>query len=116
MAVGDAHVFPGFPTPVLTQLSVQSHRLLALTGFSVTGENTQERKFASMGYETHNRKVMSQTRSPLSNPDGAHQWRKKRCLCITWIKVRMYKVCSLILGLYYPYYVCFSLSDLKLAI
>ena len=28
MAVGDAHVFPGFPTPVLIQLSFQSHRLL----------------------------------------------------------------------------------------
>ena len=28
MAVGDAHVFPGFLTPVLTQLSFQSHRLL----------------------------------------------------------------------------------------
>ena len=28
MAVGDAHVFPGFLTPVLTQLSFQNHRLL----------------------------------------------------------------------------------------
>ena len=28
MAVGGAHVFPGFLTPVLTQLSFQSHRLL----------------------------------------------------------------------------------------
>ena len=28
MAVGDAHVFPGFLTPELTQLSFQSHRLL----------------------------------------------------------------------------------------
>ena len=28
MAVGDAHVFPGFLTPVLTQLSFQSHQLL----------------------------------------------------------------------------------------
>ena len=30
MAVGDAHVFPGFLTPVQTQLSFQSHRLLFL--------------------------------------------------------------------------------------
>ena len=29
MAVGDAYVFPGFLTPVLTQLSFQSHRLLS---------------------------------------------------------------------------------------
>ena len=28
MAVSDAHVFPGFLTPVLTQLSFQSHQLL----------------------------------------------------------------------------------------
>ena len=28
MAVDDAHVFPSFHTPVLTQLSFQSHRLL----------------------------------------------------------------------------------------
>ena len=28
MAVGDAHVFPGFLTPALTQLSFQSYRLL----------------------------------------------------------------------------------------
>ena len=28
MAVGDAHVFPGFLTPVLTLISFQSHQLL----------------------------------------------------------------------------------------
>ena len=28
MAVGDAHVFPGFLIPVLAQLSLQSHGLL----------------------------------------------------------------------------------------
>ena len=28
MAVGDANVFPGFLTPVLTQISFQCHRLL----------------------------------------------------------------------------------------
>ena len=33
MAVDDAHVFPGFLPPVLTQLSFQSHRLLFLTCF-----------------------------------------------------------------------------------
>ena len=52
-----------------SQLFVQSHRLLfshALT--EVRGENTPERKFASIGYRTHNRQVMSPTRSPLSHP------------------------------------------------
>ena len=28
MAVGDAHMFPGFLTPVLTQISFESHQLL----------------------------------------------------------------------------------------
>ena len=28
MVVGDVHVFPGFLTPALTQISFQSHRLL----------------------------------------------------------------------------------------
>ena len=53
MAVGDAHVFPGFLTPVLTQLSFQSHRLLFTEASAVVrGENTPERKFASTGYRT----------------------------------------------------------------
>ena len=40
MAVGDAHVFPGFLTPVLdlTQLSSQSHRLLFSHALDVRGE------------------------------------------------------------------------------
>ena len=46
MAVGDAHVFPGFLTPVLTQISFQSHRLLFLNASAeVRGENMPERKF-----------------------------------------------------------------------
>ena len=41
MEVGDAHVFPGFLTPVLTQLSFQSHRLLfSHTPAEVRGKNT----------------------------------------------------------------------------
>ena len=73
MAVGDAHVFSGFLKPVLdpTQLFFQSHRLLfSHASAEVRGENTPERKFASTGDRTHNHKVMSSTRSPLSNPDG----------------------------------------------
>ena len=50
MAVGDVHVFPGFITPVLTQHSFQSHRLLfSHASAEVRGQNMQERKFASTG-------------------------------------------------------------------
>ena len=71
MAVGDAHVFPGFLTPVLTQLSFQSHRLpFSHASAEVRGENTPERKFASTGDRTRNHKVRSPTRSPLSHPGG----------------------------------------------
>ena len=53
MAVGDAHVFPGFLTPVLTQLSFQSHRLVfSHASAEVRDENTPERKFALTGYRT----------------------------------------------------------------
>ena len=69
---GDTHVFPGFLTPVLTQLSFQSHRLLFLPASAeLRGENTPERKFASTGSLTHNHQVMSPTRSPLSHAGGA---------------------------------------------
>ena len=72
MAVGDAYVFPGFLTPVLTLL-FQSHQLLfSHASAEVRGENTPERKVASTGDQTHNHQVMSQTRSPLSHPGGAH--------------------------------------------
>ena len=42
MAVGEAHVFPGFLTPVLTLLSFQSHRLLFSHAFS----RGERRKYA----------------------------------------------------------------------
>ena len=72
MAVSDTHVFPGFLTPVLTQLSFQSHRLLFSHALAeVRGENLPERKFASTGDQTHNHQVTSPTRSPLSHPGGA---------------------------------------------
>ena len=69
MAVGDAHVFPGFLTPVLIQISVQSHRLLfSHASAEVRGQNTPpETNFASTGSRTHNHQVMSPTRSPLSH-------------------------------------------------
>ena len=72
MAAGDAHVFPGFLTPVLTQFSFQSHRLLCSPASAeVRGENTSERKFSCSGYRTHNHQVMSPTCSPLSHPCGS---------------------------------------------
>ena len=62
MAVGDAYVFPGFLTPVLTQLSFRSHRLLfSHASEEVSSENTPERKFTSTGPQTHNHQVMGLT-------------------------------------------------------
>ena len=72
MVVGEADAFPGFLTPVLTQLSFQSHRLLSYVSAEVRGENTPERKLTSTGYRTRNYQVMGPTRSPLSQPRGAH--------------------------------------------
>ena len=67
MTVVDAHVFPGFLTPVLTQISSQSHRLLSShASAEVRGENSPERNFASTGSQTDDHQVMNPTRSPLS--------------------------------------------------
>ena len=67
------YMFPGYLTPVLTQTSFQSLRLLfSHASAEVRGENTQERNYASTGIRTHNHQVMSLTRSPLSHPGGAH--------------------------------------------
>ena len=69
MAVGVTHVFPGFLTPVITQLSFQNHHLLfSHASAEVTGKNTAERKFASTGYQTHNHQVKNPTCSSL------HHW------------------------------------------
>ena len=71
MAVGDAHVFPGFLTPVLTQLFFpEPPTTFSHASAEVRGENTPERKVASTGDRTHNHQVMSLTRSPLSQPGG----------------------------------------------
>ena len=52
MAVCDAHVFPGFLTPVLTQISFQSHQLLSLhASAEVRGENAPERNSPQLGLE-----------------------------------------------------------------
>ena len=44
MAVGDAHVFPGFLTPVLTQISFQSHGLLFSPEADVRRKYTSKKK------------------------------------------------------------------------
>ena len=53
MAVGDAYVFPGFLTPVLTQLFFPKPPTTFLTCFyasaEVTGKNSPERKVPSTG-------------------------------------------------------------------
>ena len=80
MAVGDAYVFLGFLTPVLTVLSFESHRIFfSHTLAEARGENTPERKFASTGYKAHNHQVMS---SPLGPKSGAHMFREG-CLYYT---------------------------------
>ena len=76
---GDAHVFPGFLTAALKQISFQSHRLrFSHASAEVRGENTPERNFASTGSRTHNNQVMSPTRSPLSHPGRARVGRNNR--------------------------------------
>ena len=61
MAVGDAHVFPDFLTPVLTQLSFQSHKLLlSHSSAEVRDENTPERKFTSTESQTNKPQVTTE--------------------------------------------------------
>ena len=87
MAVGDAYVFPGFLTPVLTLLFFQSHRLLfSHASAEVRGENTPERKVASTWDRTHNHQVMSPTRSPLSHPGGSNIFERGhfRNISVNW--------------------------------
>ena len=71
MAVGDTNVFPGFLTPVLTQLFFPKPLIFPHASAEVRGENTPDRKFASIVDRTGNHQVMSATRSPLSHLGGA---------------------------------------------
>ena len=68
MAVGDANVFPGFLTQVLTQLSFQSQRLL----FSHASADVRGKKksLPQPGLE------LTTTRSPLNHPGGPLHMRK----------------------------------------
>ena len=74
MAVGDAHVFPGFLTPALTQLFFLSKSpTTSLTCF-FRGERRKYtgKEVCSTRDRNHNHQVMSPTRSPLSHPGGAY--------------------------------------------
>ena len=72
------YVFPGFLTPVLTQLFFPKPPTTFLTCFC-RGERRKYagRKVASTGDQTHNHQVMSPTRSPLSHPGGAQAGSSK---------------------------------------
>ena len=73
MAVGDAYVFRGFLTPVLTQLFLPKPPTTFLTCFCRGDKRKYAgKKVASTGDQTHNHQVMSPTRSPLSYPGGAN--------------------------------------------
>ena len=77
MAVGDAYVFPGFLTPVVTQLFFPKPPTTFLTCFcrDERRKYAGTKKVASTGDRIHNHQVMSQTRSPLSHPDGDEKYR-----------------------------------------
>ena len=92
MAVGDVHVFPGFFTPLLTQLSFQSHRLLFSHASEVRAENTPERKLASTGYRTYNHQAMNLTRSPVTTePPKLGLFLTKQSLVLMTMKRRPLK-------------------------
>ena len=69
MVVGEAYVFPGFLTPVLTHFFFPKPPTTFLTCYW-RGENTPDRKVATTGDRNHNHQVMSPTRSPLSHSGG----------------------------------------------
>ena len=71
MVVGDAHVFPGFLTPVLTLISFQSHRqLFSYASAEMRGKNMFGRNFALTGSKIHGHQVVRSTPSPLSHRGG----------------------------------------------
>ena len=72
MAVNDAHVFPGFLTPVLTELYFQRHKLLFSHASAEVEKQKYIRKKVCLNQVSNlNNQVMSPTRSPLSHPGGA---------------------------------------------
>ena len=85
------NVFPDFLTPVLTQLSFQSHRLLFSHDLAeVKGENTPERKFGTRvsnsqqpGHESDILYLrLKETSMVLSGEHGPKCPRRSRCRLI----------------------------------
>ena len=84
MVVGDAHMFPGFLTPVLTQLSFQSHWLLfSHASAEVRGENTQKESLPQQGYDL-NHQVMRLTQT-IETPRW--DWSKLKVFSVNKINV-----------------------------
>ena len=94
MAVGKLYVFPGFLTPVLTELSFQIHRLLfSHSSAEVRGENTPDTKFASTGSRTHNHQKCSLGDPFLKNGREVFICRKTTADCWHLHVVLLFDLC-----------------------
>ena len=78
MAVGDAHVFPGFLIPVLIQLPFQSYQLL----FSHASE-VRCGKFASIRYQLSTVKGSICVSMTLKNAAVGNRMKKKQKMLVT---------------------------------
>ena len=83
MAVGNAYMFPGFLTPVLTQLFFPKPPTTFLTCFCRGERQKYARKKSRLNWDrTHNHQVTSPTHTPLSHPGLAlsvwdiSQWKE----------------------------------------
>ena len=89
MAVGDAHVFPGFLTPVLTQLFSPKPPTTFLTCFS----RGERRKYAGNKFR---QKRVSNSQPPGHESDTLRQKRQKNDLenvCLITDKGSIYRIC-----------------------
>ena len=76
--LGTHMCFLAFSQQYKHNFSFKSHRLLfPHASAEVRGENTPERKVASIGDRTRNHQVMSPTRLPLSHPGGVQILRRR---------------------------------------
>ena len=82
MVVGDAYVFSGFLTPVLTLFFLKPPTTFLTFFCRGEGENAPDRKVTSTGDRTHNHQVISPTRSSLSHPGGALNLNDLSKLCL----------------------------------
>ena len=127
MAVGDAYVFPGFLTPVLTQLFFSKPPTTFLTCFC----REERRKYAGKksrlnqgsnshppGHESDTLTTEQPGPGPVckkKNKNGKHsqcQNRRSSISGIAQIKIRLHRTFSLIFDLHFPlpcYMLCFKL-------